>query len=226
MRMTRRSTAYLGAVVAALLLGATIGAEHGYAGGDMVDMTGVQPWDLCGECHGLDGAGNRIKFPRLAGQDQSYLVSELLDFRAGRRTNDDGQMQETSHELKDKDIPRVANWFAKQTAPWPSPTVDAKPDLASARQLVVLGDTGTRACLSCHSAASLGMLDEGFDAPRIAGQWDYYIAKQLTDYRDGCRSNDPKQMMRKIAKRLTDTQIASLAIFLSQNPKLHQLVVP
>ena len=82
------------------------------------------------------------------------------------------------------------------------------------------------ACLSCHSAASLGMLDEGFDAPRIAGQWDYYIAKQLTDYRDGHRTNDPKRMMRKIAQRLTDNEIMSLAILLSQNPDLHELVVP
>jgi cytochrome c553 len=212
--------------VTALLLAVATDSQHGYAGGDMVDMTGVQPWDLCGECHGLDGAGNRIKFPRLAGQDQSYLISELLDFRADRRANDDGQMQETTHELKKEDISRVADWFANQTAPWPTPTIDAKPDLARARQLAVLGVDGMPACLSCHSAASLGMLDEGFDAPRIAGQWDYYIAKQLTDYRDGHRTNDPKRMMRKIAQRLTDNEIMSLAILLSQNPDLHELVVP
>lgn len=224
--MPQRFTAYLASVVVALLLGTAMGAQYGYAGGDMVDMTGVQPWDLCGECHGLDGAGNRIKFPRLAGQDQSYLMSELLDFRADRRINDDGQMQETTHELTEKDIPRVAHWYAKQTAPWPTPTIEAKPDLARARQLAISGDKDIPACLSCHSAASLGMLDESFDAPRIAGQWGYYIAKELTDYRDGHRTNDPKRIMRKIAQRLSGTEIVSLAIFLSQNPALHELVVP
>jgi cytochrome c553 len=212
-------------VALALFLGAAFEAQRSFAG-DMVDMTGVQPWDTCGECHGLDGAGNRIKFPRLAGQDQSYIASQVLDFRAGLRTNDDGQMQETAHELAKKDIPRVADWFAKQTAPWPKPTIDAKPDLARARQLAISGAPGIRACLSCHSAASLGMLDEGFDAPRIAGQRDFYIAKELMDYRDGQRTNDPKHMMQKIAKRLTDSDIVSLAIYLSGNPGLHDLVVP
>jgi cytochrome c553 len=208
-----------------LLLGVAIGARRGY-GADMVDMTGVQPWDLCGECHGLDGAGNRIKFPRIAGQKQSYVIGELLDFRAGRRRNDDGQMQEATHELTEADIPRVADWFAHQTPPWPKLTIEAKPDLARARQLAISGAVGIPACLSCHSAASLGMLDEPFDAPRIAGQRDYYIAKELKDYRDGRRTNDPKRLMRKIAKRLTDTEIVSLAIFLSQNPGLDDLLVP
>jgi cytochrome c553 len=194
--------------------------------GDIVDMTGVEPWDTCGECHGLDGAGNHIKFPRLAGQDESYIVSQLLDFRAGLRTNDDGQMQETAHELSKKDVPRVAHWFAQQSPPWPKLTIETKVDLARARQLAVAGVPEIPACLSCHSAASLGMLDEGFNAPRIAGQRDFYIAKQLADYRDGRRSNDPKQMMRKIAKRLSDEEIVSLAVYLCENPDLHELVVP
>ena len=223
--MPRGSTAYAAAAIAILLFGLAAATRYGYAT-DMVDMTGVQPWDLCGECHGLDGAGNRIKFPRLAGQKQSYIISQLLDFRAGRRKNDDGQMQETADELAKVDIPRVADWFANQTAPWPKLTIDAKPDLAHARQLALSGRSGIPACLSCHSAASLGMLDEPFDAPRIAGQRDYYIAKELTDYRDGRRSNDPKRMMQKIAQRLTDTEIVSLAILFSQNPSLDDLVVP
>ena len=223
--MPRGSTAYAAAAIAMLLFGLAAATRYGY-GADMVDMTGVQPWDLCGECHGLDGAGNQIKFPRLAGQKQSYIISQLLDFRAGRRKNDDGQMQETADELAKADIPRVADWFANQTAPWPKLTIDAKPNLARARQLALSGRSGIPACLSCHSAASLGMLDEPFDAPRIAGQRDYYIAKELTDYRDGRRNNDPKRMMQKIAQRLTDTEIVSLAILFSQNPSLDDLVVP
>jgi cytochrome c553 len=221
----RGSTAYAAAAIAIFLFGLAAATRYGHAA-DMVDMTGVQPWDLCGECHGLDGAGNRIKFPRLAGQKQSYIISQLLDFRAGRRKNDDGQMQETADELAKADIPRVADWFANQTAPWPKLTIDAKPDLARARQLALSGRSGIPACLSCHSAASLGMLDEPFDAPRIAGQRDYYIAKELTDYRDGRRNNDPKRMMQKIAQRLTDSEIVSLAILFSQNPSMDDLVVP
>jgi cytochrome c553 len=215
------------ASVAALLFpSVALEVRNSFAGGDMVDMTGVQPWDLCGECHGLDGAGNRIKFPRLAGLDPSYLVGQIRDFRSGARKNDDGQMQETVHELAEKDIPRVANWFAKQKAPWPKPTIDAAPDLDRARQLAVSGAPGIRACLSCHSAASLGTLDKPFDAPRIAGQRDFYIAKELIDYRNGQRANDPEQVMQKIARRLTNSEIVRLSIYLCENPDLHDLVVP
>ena len=106
----------------------------------MVDMTGVEPWDTCGECHGLDGAGNHIKFPRLAGQRHSYIIGELRDFRAGRRKNDDGQMQQMATELAEADFQRVADWFANQTPPWPKLTIEAEPDLARARQLAMSGN--------------------------------------------------------------------------------------
>jgi cytochrome c553 len=207
------------------LFGIIMTAERARA--DMISMEGVEPWEMCGECHGLDGAGNRIKFPRLAGQKPSYIVKQLHNFREGRRKNDGGQMQKTATEIEEKDIPRVAEWFAKQTAPWPKPTIDAEPDLTRARKLSLSGVDGLDACLSCHSAAALGLLDRPIVAPRIAGQYDYYIAKQLIDYRDGRRSESgPDQIMTKIARRLSDADIIGLAVFLSQNPALHDEVVP
>ena len=80
----------------------------------MMDMTGVEPQDMCAECHGLDGAGNRIKFPRLAGQKPKYIIKQLSDFRDGHRKNDGGQMQKMVTELDPKDVPRVADWFSTQ----------------------------------------------------------------------------------------------------------------
>jgi cytochrome c553 len=212
------------AATALLLLGAMAISDRGYA--DMTDMTGVEPWDRCGECHGLDGAGNHIKFPRIAGQKRSYIVKQLFDFRAGRRKNDGGQMQQTATEVSEADIPRVADWFASQSPPWPKLTIEAEPDLARARQLAMSGVPGIPACLSCHSSASLRLLDRPIDAPRVAGQRDYYIAKELADFRGGRRGNDPEQMMSKIARQLTDADILSLAVFLSQNPDAHDAVVP
>ena len=165
-------------------------------------------------------------FRELAGQRQSYIIKQLYDFRAGRRKNDGGQMQQTATEVDEADIPRVAEWFASQTPPWPKLTLEAEPDLGRARELSMFGVVGRAACLSCHSAASLGLLDRPYDAPRIAGQRDYYIAKELTDFRDGRRGNDPEQVMSKVARQLRDTDIVSLAVFLSQNPNLHEAVVP
>jgi cytochrome c553 len=109
---------------------------------DMTERAGGDPWDRCGECHGLDGAGNRIKFPRLAGQKQSYIAGQLYDFRAGRRKNDGGQMQQTSTEIAATDIERVADWFAKQTPPWPRLTIETEPDMERARRLSMSGRSG------------------------------------------------------------------------------------
>lgn len=194
---------------------------------DMSDDGSGDPWDHCAECHGLDGAGNHIKFPRLAGQNPGYIVKQLYDFRNGKRSNDGGQMQKTATEVKEADYPRVATWFAAQTPPWPKPTLEGPADLDRARKLVRSGADGMDACLSCHSSTALGLIDKAIVGPRIAGQRDFYLAKQLTDYREGRRSgNDPDQIMTRIAHKLSDADIAGLALFLSQNPALHDEVVP
>ena len=185
------------------------------------------PQDRCAECHGLDGAGNHIKFPRLAGQKRAYIVKQLHDFREGKRTNDGGQMQKTATEIKEADIPRVAKWFEDQNPRWPKLTINAKVDLDRARTLALKGADGLKACLSCHSAAPFAFMDGPTIAPRIAGQRDFYLAKELRDYRAGLRrKNDVDHIMTKIARRLSDDEIIGLAVYLSQNPQLHDELVP
>jgi cytochrome c553 len=200
-----------------------LGFQPAPARADMIDMTGVEPQHICADCHGLDGAGNRIKFPRLAGQNPKYLAKQLRDFQLGHRKNDGGQMQQTATEAEEKDIPKIVEWFSGQEAPWPAPTMEGEFDLARAEKLVTVGAGGVRACTSCHSASAPYLADQPVEAPRLAGQYDYYIAKQLRDFRDGRRGNDPDGMMSAIARRLTDADIASLAVFLSQNPALHEV---
>lgn len=189
---------------------------------DMIDMTGVEPQHICAECHGLDGAGNRIKFPRLAGQDPRYIVKQLADFREGHRKNDGGQMQESVTEVDEKDAPKVAEWFSQQDAPFPKPTFEGPFDLARAERLATRGADGRPGCLSCHSATSPYLSDGTVIAPRIAGQYDYYIAKQLKDFGDGRRRNDPDGMMSGVARNLSEAEITALAVFLSQRPELHE----
>ena len=189
----------------------------------MMDMTGVEPQDMCAECHGLDGAGNRIKFPRLAGQKPKYIIKQLSDFRDGHRKNDGGQMQKMVTELDPKDVPRVADWFSTQESAWPKRSIKGELDLARAQRLAISGAADAPGCLSCHSARSPYLYDRPtIVAPRLAGQRDFYIAKELKDFRDGRRSNDPDEMMRKVARHLTDAEIEAFAVYLSQNPDLHE----
>jgi cytochrome c553 len=90
------------------------------------------------------------------------------------------------------------------------------------RMLATAGADGIPACLSCHSAAAPALAGRATVAPRLAGQRDFYIAKQLADFRAGRRDNDAEGLMRTVAEKLTDADIAGLAVFLSQSPELHE----
>ncbi len=67
------------------------------------------------------------------------------------------------------------------------------------------GKGKTRACLTCHGVDGIGRLPS---APNLAGQNEWYLAKQLRDYRSGKRLH---QFMSIVAKDLSDEDIDDLA---------------
>lgn len=66
---------------------------------------------LCSMCH-LGGLKGQNEIPRVAGQHFDYVVKQLKDFRAGRRTNDAGNMSAVSKTLSDEDIENLAHYLA------------------------------------------------------------------------------------------------------------------
>ncbi len=67
------------------------------------------------------------------------------------------------------------------------------------------GKVKTRACVTCHGVDGMGRLPS---APNLAGQNEWYLAKQLRDYRAGKRIH---QFMTIVAKDLSDADIDDLA---------------
>lgn len=61
-------------------------------------------------------------------------------------------------------------------------------------------------CVGCHGAHGEGKAPANF--PRLAGQPEAYLAKQLANYANGSRAN---QLMTPIAKELSQQQINALA---------------
>jgi len=178
------------------------------AAGDMIDYSGVKPWEHCALCHSLDGVSRMARFPKLAGQVPAYIEKQLMDFRAGRRTNDGDQMQASAVVIEEKDIPLVARYFGGLPPPPPA-EAPAPAALNAAKALAESGDAGRDlpACLTCHgrdAAAAAG-------APRIEAQHADYIAKQLRDFRSGERDNDPAKVMAGVAAKLSADEIAALA---------------
>ena len=73
--------------------------------------------------------------------------------------------------------------------------------------------TGLPACTGCHSPTGKGNSPAGF--PHLAGQHATYTAKQLTDFREGNRTNDGDAMiMRTVASRLSNKDIAAVASYI------------
>ena len=79
---------------------------------------------------------------------------------------------------------------------FPSPAIPGDP---------AAGKGKTRACVTCHGVDGISRLP---NAPNLAGQNEWYLAKQLSDYRAGKRTH---QVMSIVTKNLSDTDIDDLA---------------
>ena len=61
----------------------------------------------CASCHGAEGAGSE-NLPRLAGQHQSYVASQLQAFHERKRTNDNAVMHAIAKNLTELELRAVA----------------------------------------------------------------------------------------------------------------------
>lgn len=165
---------------------------------------GASDFDYCLVCHGADGNGNAaIRAPKIAGLESWYVRRQLEAFATGRRgsTADDmpGQeMRPIGERLRQEGSMDAAVKFAGSLRPAPlTPTV--KGDATSGRRHYV-------ACATCHGATGEG--NPQMQAPRLAGQNDWYLVAQLQNYRHGRRGfaadDAAGAMMRAAATLLPD----------------------
>jgi cytochrome c553 len=113
--------------------------------------------------------------------------------------------------LTPQEVLDVAAYFSSQTQI--GGTTD--PALAQAgERLYRAGNpvSGVPACIGCHGPAGLGVGLAKF--PRISGQHADYAKQTLTWFRDGTRANDPNGMMRGVAARLTNDEIAAVSQYI------------
>ncbi len=64
----------------------------------------------CAACHGNEGVSSNSEWPDLAGQQESYLVNQLKNFRDGSRKNT--LMSPMAASLSDDDIANIAAYYA------------------------------------------------------------------------------------------------------------------
>jgi len=161
----------------------------------------------CAACHGADGNSPVAMYPKLAGQNEKYLVKQIKDFKSGDRKND--VMAPMAAMLTtDEDIDNVAAYFASQSVQHMA--VEDK-YIALGERLYRSGDADRNipACTACHGPTGVGMPAAGF--PSLGGQHADYVKAQLVAFRDGSRSNDANSVMRNVVAKMSDEQIEALA---------------
>ena len=82
--------------------------------GQKVYRGGVQGSGVpaCASCHGAQGQGVPVQFPRLAGQHTDYIYDQLNKFRTGERANDGAKMMRTiAAKMTESDMRAVASYI-------------------------------------------------------------------------------------------------------------------
>ncbi len=166
---------------------------------------------VCAGCHGVDGNSVVPVNPKLAGQHADYIAKQLQDFKTMARNSP--VMLGMAAALSPEDMKNLGAYFATQKPNPGQPAADAAL-AAKGEKLYRGGDAkrGLPACAGCHGPAGAGIPAQ---FPRLAGQHGDYIAGQLKAFRDEQRANDPSKMMRSVALKMTDKDIAALSAYIA-----------
>jgi len=168
---------------------------------------------LCQGCHGPDGNSLSPEWPSLAGQHAGYIEKQITNFQDGERQ--DPTMSSMVIGLSKEDIADIAAYFSSQSLQPTEADPKATSDIALGKKIYKGGNTynGVPACAGCHGPNGVSNGPAVF--PRISGQKIDYLVKTLNDFRAGNRANDPNEIMRNIATKLSDREIKAVAAYVS-----------
>ena len=165
---------------------------------------------MCGACHGADGNSAAPNFPKLAGQGERYLLKQMNDIKSGNRNI--LEMTGLLTNMSEQDMADIAAYFASQNMSVGA----ADPALVKAGEALFRGGKlaeGMPACTGCHSPNGAGLAAAGY--PKLGGQHAQYVSKQLTDFREGNRTNDgDSMMMRSVAAKLSNKDIQAISSYI------------
>jgi len=175
-----------------------------FAGGD--PAKGQANFALCVACHAASGEGNKtMNSPSIAGQEDWYLVRQLQYFKDGIRGANPKDpigltMRPMAMTLTTPEVVADVAAYVKSLKPVKHErTLDG--DAAKGKALYAV-------CTACHGPDGKGM--QPMNSPNLLLQQDWYLFKQLKDFKDGIRGTDPKdipgQQMRPMAMTLPDDQ--------------------
>ena len=171
---------------------------------------GKQKSAACATCHGADGNSVNPAWPRLAGQNQRYLIEQLEGFKEGDRK--DPLMTPMAMILSGQDMADLAAYYEAQESGHGEADLALVPLGQKIYRAGVVGEAIIPACYACHGPNGHGVAPAGY--PALGGQHAAYTEAQLRAFRSGARRTDPDQQMRNVAARLSDEEIIAVASYL------------
>ena len=170
----------------------------------------------CVACHGVAGNSPASIYPKIAGQNASYIVKQLHDFQlamttAGAKGRNDPVMMGMVAALTEQNIQDLAAFYATQTM---TPEETPENVIAAGQQLYRGGDIerGITACAACHGPRGNG--NEAAKFPKISGQHADYLKSQMAKFSSKERNNDLNGMMHDIAYKMKPADMELIALYL------------
>ncbi len=155
---------------------------------------------MCVACHGQNGVPIDPKtIPVIAGQQESYLVKQLHDYRSGDRDNP--VMSPIAKGLAQDELRKIAAYFSAKA--WPA---------HAAAGTSASPPGGIAQCQSCHQPNFEG----GPPAPRLAGLSYEYLVAAMRSFAANERTNNGD--MPKFMHALTESDRDAMARYLSALP--------
>lgn len=166
----------------------------------------------CGGCHGFDGNSPIETYPKLAGQNEAYIVKQLKDFKANS-SRQNAIMLGMAAGVTDADAKDIGAYFQAQTVKSAAAFDESK--IAAGREIYKGGNmqTGVPACQACHGPDGAGTAGIGY--PQVGGQYVGYTLAQLRAFKDGTRSNDDKSLMRGIVAKMSDEDLVAVSNYIA-----------
>lgn len=201
----RRSAA---CAIALILFGAPAAAE---------ELVAAPPaLGHCAVCHGVELRGNALlDAPNLSTLPPWYVQRQLEGYKSGLRAPAGSpdlhgrEMQPMAAVLDAAGIQAAAAYVASVPEYAPPPSVQ--------------GDAGRgeglyRTCIACHGDRGQG--NESLSSPPLAGQSDWYLVRQLQNYRSSARGGVPgdlwgAQMRASTAVLQSDADVLDVVAYIN-----------
>lgn len=154
---------------------------------------GKQHYVSCTSCHGIDAQGNEaMNAPKLAGLSRWYLQRQLSYFKQkirGQNSDDlyGQQMAAMSALLPDDNAIEDVSAYLSSLAPIENTPVSTGD--------TIKGKSFYKNCSYCHGEQAQGIF--AMNAPKLAGQHDWYLKRQISSFQQGIRGAHPADLYGK-----------------------------